>query len=413
MANLENNNDKGKKKSVGKNIGDSVQKGVGKVQNTVEDAAELASDAINHPIETAGEFIDQASKDVVSIKWWARLLQVLFWVGLTLVIAFVIAVNLPVTKNWAAQKVITKLNQQLKSQIAFESIDVSYFGDVTLHKVSVKDYKNYPFLKAEQLYADSNWFSIISDSRNMQFQSMSLDQLDLKVITYKGDSISNFIRFVEIFDSGKASTHKEPFQLKSRIYITNSKVSIVNQNSEGERGKWLIATNLSLTVPELRVKGSDVFAQINNLRFTTERWGKKHYVETFSTDLTLTKRFLFLDDLTFNTEHSLLQGDIKFNLNNGSWADFTNKVRWEMSVTQGSQLSGYDISYFVTNWDNYKPFNLSGKMDGPLNKFTLENFLIRNSDVNIRTEKMSVEDISRAILKFKPISFLPILPISI
>lgn len=401
MANLENNNDKGKKKSVGKNIGDSVQKGVGKVQNTVEDAAELASDAINHPIETAGEFIDQASKDVVSIKWWARLLQVLFWVGLTLVIAFVIAVNLPVTKNWAAQKVITKLNQQLKSQIAFESIDVSYFGDVTLHKVSVKDYKNYPFLKAEQLYADSNWFSIISDSRNMQFQSMSLDQLDLKVITYKGDSISNFIRFVEIFDSGKASTHKEPFQLKSRIYITNSKVSIVNQNSEGERGKWLSATNLSLTVPELRVKGSDVFAQINNLRFTTERWGKKHYVETFSTDLTLTKRFLFLDDLTFNTEHSLLQGDIKFYLNNGSWADFTNKVRWEMRVTQGSQLSGYDISYFVTNWDNYKPFNLSGKMDGPLNKFTLENFLIRNSDVNIRTEKMSVEDILKGNFKIQ------------
>ncbi len=393
MANLENNNEKGKKKSVAKNIGDSVQKGVGKVQNTVEDAAELASDALNHPVETAGEFIDQATKDVVSVKWWARLLQVLFWVALTLVIAFVIAVNLPVTKNWAAQKVISKLNDQLKSQISFDSIDVNYFGDVTLFKVSVKDNKEYPFLKAEKLYADSNWFSIISDSRNLSFQSMSLDRLDLKVITYKGDSISNFIRFVELFDSGKPSTHKEPFQLKSRIYITNSKVSIVNQNSEGELGKWLNATNLSLTVPELRVKGSDVFAQINNLRFTTERWGKKHFVETFSTDLTLNKGFLFLDDLTFNTDHSLLQGDIKFNLNNGSWADFTNKVAWEMSVMQGSQLSGYDISYFVTNWDNYKPFNLAGQMTGPLNKFTLQNFLIRNPDVNIRTEKMRVENI--------------------
>ncbi|MCB4234757.1 hypothetical protein LDL59_05555 [Kaistella anthropi] len=150
--------------------------------------------------------------------------------------------------------------------------------------------------------------------------------------------------------------------MKSRIFITNSKVSIVNQNSEGEQGKWLSAENLNLVVPELKVEGSDIFAQVNNIRFTTERWGKKHYVDTFSTELALTKEFLVLNDLTINTNHSLLQGDMKFHLNNGSWADFADKVKWEMKMQQGSQISGYDISYFVTNWDNYKPINISGDM---------------------------------------------------
>lgn len=393
MANLENNNDNEHKKSVAENIGDTVQKGVENLQDTVKGAKQLASDAIKHPVDTAGQFVDQAAKDVTSYKWWAKLLLVLFWTTLFLVTSFIIIVSLPATKNWAAQKVIEKLNEDLKAQMSFERVEVSYFGDIHIHNVGIKDYRNFQFLKAEELYADSDWFSIISNSRNLQFQSLSLKKLDLKVITYKGDSISNFIRFVNLFDSPPPTVKREPFQLKSRIFITESRVSIINQNSEGEAGKWLSAENLNLVVPELRVNGPDVFAQINNLRFTTQRYGKKHIVDTFSADLSLTKKHLFLKDLTLNTNYSLLQGDIKFNLNNGSWANFADRVRWDMVLQPGSQISGYDISYFVTNWDNTKPINVSGSMTGPLNNFYLNNFLIRNPQVNIRTGTMKVSRI--------------------
>lgn len=397
MANLENNNDKEDKKSIAENIGDSVQKSVDSVQDsvkeTVKGATNLASDAIKHPVQTAKEFGEQAAKDVTSYKWWAKLLLVIFWTVLFLVISFVVVVSLPATKNWAAQKVITKLNKDLNANMSFESVDVNYFGDIHIHKVAVKDYKNFQFLKAKELYADSDWFSIISNSRNLQFQSLSLDELDLKVITYKGDSISNFIRFVDLFNGPAPAVPRDPFQLKSRVYITNSKVSIINQNSEGEAGKWLDAQNVNLIVPELKVVGSDVSAQINNMRFTTERWGKKHFVDTFSADFKLNHKALSLQDLTINTDHSLLQGDVRFLLNDGSWSDFANKVKWDMQLKQGSQISGYDISYFVTDWDNYKPINISGKMTGPLNGFKLDDFLIRNPLVNIKTKAMKISNI--------------------
>lgn len=392
MANLENNNDKNKK-SVTQNIEDSVQKSVGSVQKTAKEVADFAKDAIENPVETAGEFMEQAAKDVVSVKWWVKLLQVFFWTVLFIAGSIFLIINLPVTKNWAAQKVIHILNEDLKSQIAFDSIDINYFGDVTIHNVSAVDYKKYKFLKAKKVYADSDWFSIIFNSRNIKFQSISMDELDLKVITYKGDSISNFIHFVDLFDDGKPSKNKDPFRLKSRISLTNSKVSIVNQNLEGEQGKWLDAENLNLTVPELRIKGPEIFAQINNLRFITKRWGKKHTVETLTADLTLNKKFLSLEDLTINTDHTLLQGGLKFNLNEGKWSDFSNRVKWEMNLKQGSQISGYDISYFVANWDNYKPVNISGKMDGPLNGFTLNNFVLGNKEVSVRTDKMAINRI--------------------
>ncbi|WP_232815755.1 translocation/assembly module TamB domain-containing protein [Chryseobacterium capnotolerans] len=322
-----------------------------------------------------------------------------FWLGLVLVAGVLITINLPVTKQWAADQALKLVNNDFKSGFSTESVDVNYFGDVTIKGLKVKDYKGLDFIQAREFRADSDWLSLAANaisgkSNSLSFNSLTLVNAEIKVITYKGDSISNFVRFTELFDDGKKRDPKKPpFQLNSRVQIIDSKVSIVNQNSEGDHGKWLTATKFNLKAPNVKVVGPNITALINNMSFVTSRWGKSHIVDTFSTELSLTKQFLSLKDLTLNTDHTLLQGDIKFNLHDGSWADFADKVRWDMNINQGSQVSGYDISYFVTNWDNIKPFNLSGQMTGPLNKFHLENFLIRNPDVNIATKTMKVDNL--------------------
>lgn len=383
MANLDNNN-----KDTQNNRPHSSPD-----QVSVENAKELVKDAIQHPVETAREFTGQAARDVTSYKWWAKLLLVLFWTGVFLIGAFLVIVNLPATKNWAAQRVISSLNESMKSQIEFDSVDVNYFGDIHIYNVRIRDYKNFHFLKAKKLYADSDWFSILDNSRNLQFQSMSLSNMDLKVITYKNDSISNFIRFTDLFNQGKTDPTKKPFELKSRIQIIDSRISIVNQNSEGDHGKWLDAYNVNILLPELKVKGGDVDAKINKMSFVTARWGKKHVVETMSAKFSLTKRYLALQDLLLYTDHTLLQGDLKFNLPGTGFQDFTNRVHWDMTLQNGSYVSGYDISYFVTNWDNYKPVNVTGRMTGPLNNFRLDNFVIGNRDVNIYTNTMRLQNL--------------------
>ncbi|MCD1118446.1 translocation/assembly module TamB domain-containing protein [Chryseobacterium turcicum] len=397
MAKLENNNENENKKSVAENLGDQVQKTVENVQETVKEASELASDAINHPIDTAQEFGKQAAKDVVSYSWWAKLLLFLFWTLFSIIVVVLIAINLPVTKRWAADQALQIVNRDFKAKMSTESVEVDFFGDVIIKGLKIKDYKNLDFIKVREFKANSDWFSLatnIGKHNSLSFDGLTLNDADIKVITYKGDSISNFIRFTQLFDSGKKRDPKKPpFQLNARLEILNSKVSIINQNSPGEPGKWLTATNVSLIAPKVKVNGVNIDARIDNFTFITKRWGKSHFVETFSTDFSMTEDFLALGDLTLNTDHSLLQGDIKFNLHKGSWADFTNKVKWDMNMKLGSQISGYDISYFVTNWDNFIPFNASGKMTGPLNNFTLENFLIRNPSVNIATKKLKAKDL--------------------
>jgi hypothetical protein len=108
----------------------------------------------------------------------------------------------------------------------------------------------------------------------------------------------------------------------------------------------------------------------------------------------LDKEHLTLTDLTFYTDHSLLQGDITFHLDKKThWQDFNNKVVWDMNLKKGSAISGYDISYFATKWDNYSAIDLSGKMYGSLNNFSINNFVLKGNDVNINTPKTKFKNL--------------------
>jgi len=72
-----------------------------------------------------------------------------------------------------------------------------------------------------------------------------------------------------------------------------------------------------LRAPAVKVNGGDVFAQINNMTSLPKDGAKRHFVDTFSTELSMTEDYLSLKDLTLNTDHTLLQGDLKL-INNGS-----------------------------------------------------------------------------------------------
>ena len=114
MANLENNYDKEKKHDESRPD-----------QVSLENAKELVKDAVENPMATAKEFGEQAAKDVTSYTWWAKLLLIVFWTGLSLVILAVIAVNLPVTKRWAANQALQILNEDFSLR---QSVDIIRIG---------------------------------------------------------------------------------------------------------------------------------------------------------------------------------------------------------------------------------------------------------------------------------------------
>lgn len=382
MANLENKNSENNK-----HLSD-------KIGEKISDVKEGVKHTIEHPLEAAQESLEQAKKDVKKLSWWARLFLWLAGVFSAIFLLFFLIFNLPFVKDKLAEKAITYLNEDFGLNISKENVEINFFGDVIIHGLDIKDFKGKEMIKAKELKADSDWFSLIFDSRNLKFNTLTLKEADVKVVTYKGDSIANFIRFVDKFNRPTTVVHKTPFQLNARVVIENSKVSIINQNHDGDAGKWLQAENVNLVIPNLKVVGPKVKAEINNFTFRTKRWGKSHFVDTFSGNLEIDKEHLSLKELTFFTDHSLLQGDLTFNLDKKThWQDFTNKVNWDMNLKRGSALSGYDISYFATKWDNYKPISFSGKMKGTLNNFKLDDFVLGGENVNISTKNTRFTDL--------------------
>ena len=338
--------------------------------------------------------IDQPVKKKRTPLFW-RIINYLFFGIIGLVVLIFIAINLPITKRYIADEAIDFLNKDLKMGMSIQSIDVNFFGDVTIKGLRLKDYKGYEFVKARELRVGSDWFALISNQRDIKFNQATIIDPVIRVITYKGDSISNFIRYVDNFNDGKPrDPKKKPFKMGMKIDLINGVSTIVNENSPGEAGKWLDARKVNFNVTSLKVEGADVFADIRNFNFITKRYGKEHIVDTFSTNFELTKKHLKFGNLTINTDHSLLQGEAVMNLDPKTrFADFGNKVSWNLRIVPGSQISGYDLSYFVTDWDNYTPINISGTMTGPLNNFTLNNFLIRSQDVNLNTKKLTISSV--------------------
>ncbi len=314
---------------------------------------------------------------------------------IALVALILIVINLPVTKRYIANQAIDFLNKDLKMGMSIDDIDVNFFGDVTIKGLHLKDYKGYEFVKAKELRVKSDWIALALNTRDIKFNQATIIEPTVRVITYKGDSISNFIRYVDNFDDGKPrDPKKKPFKMGMKFDIINGVASIINENHPGEAGRWLDARNVNLNVTSLKVVGADVSADIRNFNFITKRYGKEHIVDTFSTNFELTKKHLKLGNLTFNTDHSLLQGEVTMNLDPVTkFADFGNKVSWDLKMIPGSQISGYDLSYFVPDWDNYTPINASGTMTGPLNNFTLNNFLIRSQEINLNTKKMTISSV--------------------
>ncbi|TDX86099.1 translocation/assembly module TamB domain-containing protein [Epilithonimonas xixisoli] len=338
--------------------------------------------------------IDQPVKKKKTSLFW-RILNYIFFGILGLVVLLFVAINLPVTKRYIANEAIKLLNNDFKMRMSVEDVEVNFFGDVKIKGLHIKDYKDYEFVKARELRVDSDWFALAFNTRDIKFNQATIIDPVIRVITYKGDSISNFIRYVDNFQSDTPTDPKRPkFKMNMKIDLINGVASIVNENSPGEAGRWLDARKVNLNVTSLKVEGADVFADIRNFSLITKRYGKEHIVDTFSTNFELTKKHLKFGNMTINTDHSLLQGEAVLNLDpKTKFADFGHKVSWDLKMIPGSQISGYDLSYFVTDWDNYTPINISGTMTGPLNDFTLNNFLIRSQDVNLNTKNLRINGV--------------------
>ncbi|PQL91639.1 translocation/assembly module TamB domain-containing protein [Apibacter adventoris] len=304
-----------------------------------------------------------------------------------------VVINLPPVKEKIAQRGITFLNQQFKTQISAQKVDVDYFGNLIFYEVAVKDHHNFDFIKIKELKAFTNTLSLIKNLNDIKIDQLRLKEPVVRVITYKGEEKDNFSLFIEKFKSDKPPS-KEVFKLEGRVDLINGQLSIINQNLPKIDQIWLDTQELNLKIPKVKIIDSDVYVTLDQFRFKGKRHNENYIVKQISGDIHYSDTELALKNLTLETDSSLLLGTLYFNYSKkNGFSNFSDKVLWNLDLLHNSKISGKDIRYFVKGWQTDAVMNLSSKAHGTLNNLQLSNSIFSSDKTFFSAPSLILKDL--------------------
>lgn len=293
-----------------------------------------------------------------------------------------------------------KLNKSLNTKMYVDSVDIDFFGKIYLNDISIKDDRDLDFITGRQLQTSLSVWSIISNTDHINLKEVKLVEPNIQVITYKGDSVSNFIKFVNGFSSDKPKDPTRVFKLDGDFFIKNGKVSILNQNSGNV---WLKSENLQLHVLDFKLVGGDITGELANFCFTAERKGEKYNVKNFTGKLHYSDKEIRVDNLNMRTGDSVLNGHLLLSYDKPSdMSDFNNKVFWDVLFDRGSVINFKDIRYFTDLFDKNNSVAVYGKVNGTLNNLNFSNFELIGGENYIGANQLNLTDMMNgSLLKIK------------
>lgn len=270
-----------------------------------------------------------------------------------------IALSLPVVQTKIGEYVTEMINKDYGTDIKVEQVAISVFGGVKIKNVMIKDHH-----KDTLIYADRIQTNILSFKKlyngDLLFGDIRLNGSTINIKTYKGEKDTNIDKFIALFDSGKASTKK--FLMKAKnVYITNSRLILIDENSANPKN--LDLTKLNSELSNFQIYGPDVKVNIMKMSF------KDHhglYVENLKSNFTYTKEYIKLEKLDLLTKESFLKGNVVLNYNRADFADFNNKVLFDIKI-DSSILATNDIDHFYKELEKNQYFKLTAVIKGTLN----------------------------------------------
>jgi len=286
--------------------------------------------------------------------------------------------SIPAVQTHFAHKLTDFINKEYKTDIQVDKIDLSYLGRIQIKGIFARD-----TFKDTIVYVGNFNTSIIDFERlkigKPRFNVVSLDSVNLKLITYKGQTESAFDQLIKKLE-GEPTGKPSNFLLTIRnIKISSAQFSLYDLNQQAE----IIESfrDINGQVIAFKIQGSEVFGKIRNLSLVDKR---DLVAKKMDTDFSYTKTSMDFKNTHLKTSNSFVKGNISMQYKDGKLNDFNNKVKIIADLTQ-ADLSMLDLHKFYVEFGTTDVLHLTTKMVGTLNNFTLENLNLF-SDENARME---------------------------
>jgi len=283
--------------------------------------------------------------------------------------------SLPVVQTKLGKEATNYLQKEFDVAIVLGKVDLSILGKVNFKDVLIEDHHEDTLIYAQNLKTSLYSFRKIL-SNKLEFGSISLDNFQLNIKTYKNEDDDGLSIFVEKFSSDSINDEPSSFRLSSdEIRLKRGYVGIENENIENENP--LFFKNISGFGDDFKIVGPNVNVSIHDFSFI-----ENHGIlaESFSADFAYTKTSMDFSNIILKTETSLLDADIHFSYERENISDFNNKVNLE-GVIRPSEISLIDLKSFYDEIGTKDKLYLSANLSGQLNNLDINN-LDLTSDAN-------------------------------
>lgn len=275
-----------------------------------------------------------------------------------------------------AHKATTYLNDTYNTSIHLDKVQLKYNGQIAVKEVYIEDHHQDTLIYAETLKTTLLSLLNLRNSK-LNLGAIALENPKFYIKHYKEEEKDNLYIFSQKFKTENGSD--TPFILRARqIQITDGTFKYIDERLDNP--DVLTYAGVQLDATNFLLEDIDVTANIKNLAFKAD---KGYQLTGLETQFSYTEDAITLKELKAQAPNSFLEGDIILHTKDDAFSDFENLAVFEMDISD-AKFALSDLKAFYPEFGEDQNISFSGKVNGPLNDFSIENLQmsgLENSEI--------------------------------
>ncbi|MDZ4665385.1 MAG: translocation/assembly module TamB domain-containing protein [Bacteroidota bacterium] len=303
-------------------------------------------------------------------------------VVVVLVTALFFLVQSPSFQTWLAQKASHYLEEELKTVVKIDAVELHFFKTAELKGVFMEDLHKDTLISGGRIFVELSSFNFSGQKINIK--NITLSNTTAKLSIPKNDSVMNFQFVINYFDSGKKEkdTSSAPWNVRfNDLTFDNVNFMFKNNNkdtkiTEAINFNNLRANNISGKFSQIQFQKDTILVALSNLRFTEQ---SGFVLTNLSSNLKISEKGVYIEHLDIVTPGTVIRGYVRFKHDNwDAYSDFLNKVDMDVLLKPKSKVHLKDVASFTEELAGLNDtVKLSGKVKGTVADLSLMDFKLK------------------------------------
>jgi len=291
-------------------------------------------------------------------------------------------------QNWAMQKVVKTLSQELKTKVTLKSIDFELINNLVLEGLYVEDQQGDTLVYFGKLRVNFNYKIVFDNKLQLaRIKRASLENTKIYLLRHPKQSDFNYQFIVDYFDQPSSSKGKfVPFKLIiNELELKNVDFRFRNMDEPKVSGRrfdesFMEYRGIIANFKPFKLIGDSLNFDLSKMSFI-EKSGFR--VNEFSAKTIISSTIMQFDDLILKTPFSKVSNFLSFSYKNyNQLGDFVDSVYWNANL-ETSVVGVKDIAYFSDALRSYSfPITIKGKAQGTLAS-------MEGSDMEIKVARLN------------------------